>query len=79
MKSFLFIVSIPHERGIVYYDTQSMLMLLPKEYRVVDREPVMSIHPKEVLFTWKCEQIADQDPIKYNVGVIVGKARKSRY
>ena len=77
MKSFLLIVSIPHERGIVQYDTQSMLMLLPEGYRVIEREPDISIHPKEVLFSWKCEEITNQEPAKYAVGVIGENTRSN--
>ena len=78
MPKHLFIVSIPHEKGIVQYDTQSMLMQLPAGYRVIDREPIMSILSTEILFTWKCEKIPDQDPLNYTAGIITGKARDTR-
>lgn len=76
MKGSLFIISIPHERGIVQYDTQSMLMLLPEGYRVTEREPDMSVHPGEVLFTWKCEKITDQPALKNTAGVIGKSTRR---
>ena len=51
MTKCLFIISIPHERGIVQCDSQSMLMQLPEGYRLIEREPGMSVHPKEVIFS----------------------------
>ena len=79
MKGHLFIVSIPHKRGIFHYDTESMLALVPQGYKVISREPDMSVTADEVLFTWKCDEIADHEPAKYNAGVIGKNTRYNRF
>ena len=38
----------------------------------------MGVHPKEILFSWKCEETTDLEPVEYQAGVIGKKTRSNR-
>ena len=55
-KIKIFITSVPLTTGVTEYDTDELLLDLPKDLKPIDREPQITINTDEVFFMWHCQK-----------------------